>query len=151
MFKPKTAKSATPTPVLIVSLESTEYSSSAIGKLLNLKELRLASEDLIKETFVGAQTKDDVSLFSLPSPASATLHIVLDKALAESTAKHPFRVSSGDQTVFLSGQEIRAYLAGLKGGEEGEKGLRVVDFAEIKAQAGEDGKKEEKKPAAPIA
>lgn len=51
VFKPKTAKSATPVPVVVVAREETETNSGALGKKLNLKELRLANEDLLKDFF----------------------------------------------------------------------------------------------------
>lgn len=51
VFKPKTAKSATPIPVVVIAREETQTSSGALGKKLNLKELRLASEDLLQEFF----------------------------------------------------------------------------------------------------
>ncbi|KAJ9127250.1 hypothetical protein QFC24_001488 [Naganishia onofrii] len=59
LFKPKTAKTAVPTPVLVIAKEDTETSAAAIGKLLNLKELRMASEDLMKDVMPGVETKDD--------------------------------------------------------------------------------------------
>lgn len=51
VYKPKTAKTATPVPVIVIAREETETNSAAIGKLLNLKELRLASADLLTEFF----------------------------------------------------------------------------------------------------
>jgi hypothetical protein len=51
VYKPKTAKSATPVPVIVIAREETETASGALGKKLNLKELRLASEDLLSEFF----------------------------------------------------------------------------------------------------
>jgi len=51
VYKPKTAKTATPVPVVVVARDETETNSGAIGKKLNLKELRLASEDLLTEFF----------------------------------------------------------------------------------------------------
>lgn len=51
VYKPKTAKTATPIPVVVVAREETETNSGAIGKKLNLKELRLANEDLLTEFF----------------------------------------------------------------------------------------------------
>lgn len=51
VYKPKTAKTATPIPVVVIARDETETSSSAIGKKLNLKDLRLASEDLLTEFF----------------------------------------------------------------------------------------------------
>jgi hypothetical protein len=51
VFKPKTAKNATIVPVVVVARDATETSSSSLSKKLNLKELRLASEDLLSEFF----------------------------------------------------------------------------------------------------
>lgn len=51
VYKPKTAKSAVPIPVVVIAPDSVNPNSGAIGKKLNLKELRLASEDLLKEFF----------------------------------------------------------------------------------------------------
>lgn len=51
VYKPKTAKTATPVPVVVIAREETETNSGAIGKKLNLKELRLASEDLLTDFF----------------------------------------------------------------------------------------------------
>jgi len=51
VFKPKTAKNAVPVPVVIVAADKTEVNSGALAKKLNLKEMRLASEDLLKEFF----------------------------------------------------------------------------------------------------
>ena len=39
VFKPKTAKTATPIPVVVIARDETETSSGALGKRLNLKEL----------------------------------------------------------------------------------------------------------------
>ena len=51
VYKPKSAKTATPVPVVVIARDETETNSTAIGKKLNLKELRLASEDLLTEFF----------------------------------------------------------------------------------------------------
>jgi len=51
VYKPKTAKNATPVPVVVIAREETETASGALGKKLSLKELRLASEDLLSEFF----------------------------------------------------------------------------------------------------
>lgn len=51
VYKPKTAKTATPIPVVVIARDATETNSGAIGKKLNLKELRLAAGDLLTEFF----------------------------------------------------------------------------------------------------
>lgn len=51
VYKPKTAKTATPVPVVAIARENTDIITGALGRKLNVKELRLASEDLLSETF----------------------------------------------------------------------------------------------------
>lgn len=51
VYKPKTARTATPVPLVVIARENTDVISGALGKKLNLKELRLASEDLLTEFF----------------------------------------------------------------------------------------------------
>jgi hypothetical protein len=52
VFKPRTAKTATPVPVVVIASDETDTkNSSALGKRLNQKELRLAGDDLIKQFF----------------------------------------------------------------------------------------------------
>lgn len=51
VYKPKTAKTATPVPVVVIAREATEVNSGAIGKQLSLKELRLATAELLQEFF----------------------------------------------------------------------------------------------------
>ena len=58
VFKPKTAKKDTVVPVVVVCVDSAVTSSGALGKKLGLKEMRLASEDLLAEFFQGV-AKDE--------------------------------------------------------------------------------------------
>ena len=51
VFKPKTAKTASPVPVVVIAREETETNSTALGKKFNLKDLRLAPADLLTEFF----------------------------------------------------------------------------------------------------
>ena len=51
VYKPKTAKTATPIPFVVIARENTDIPTNALGRKLNLKELRLASEDLLAEFF----------------------------------------------------------------------------------------------------
>jgi prolyl-tRNA synthetase len=51
VFKPKTAKGAAPVPLVVVAAEATQTSAGALGKKMGLKELRLASEDVLQEFF----------------------------------------------------------------------------------------------------
>jgi hypothetical protein len=66
IFKPKTAKSATPTPLVLIASEETDTrNTNALGKQLDLKELRLATDDLITEFFgVDKNSCTPIALFS---------------------------------------------------------------------------------------
>ncbi|KAL7424289.1 hypothetical protein Q5752_001879 [Cryptotrichosporon argae] len=136
LFKPKTAKSATPTPVLVVARDDTATSSGAIAKLLDFKELRLASEDLIKEVIPSTASKDDVSALPLPSPlsdkADFKLYLLLDQALVESEALHAVHLTASSSTALLSGPQIKAYLESVV---SAPLDLRVVNFAALASVA----------------
>lgn len=69
VYKPKTAKNATPVPVVVIAREETETASGALGKKLNIKELRLASEDLLSEFF--SLDKNSRTHFAVRSPLAA--------------------------------------------------------------------------------
>ena len=52
VFKPKTAKTTTPIPVVMIASDKMDMKNSAVlGKRVNQKELRLAGDDLIQEFF----------------------------------------------------------------------------------------------------
>lgn len=51
VYKSKAAKDSTPIPIVVIVREGTEMNSGLIGKKLNLKELRLAPEDLLTQFF----------------------------------------------------------------------------------------------------
>ena len=52
VFKRKTAKTATPIPVIMIASDKMDTkNSAALGKRVNQKELRLTGDDLIQEFF----------------------------------------------------------------------------------------------------
>ena len=65
VFKPKTAKGATVTPVVVVAREETETQAAALGKKIGAKEMRLAQDDLLLETF------------KLDKNSRACIHVIL--------------------------------------------------------------------------
>lgn len=50
-YKPKTAKTATVVPVVVIAGEKTDFTSTSIGRKLNLKDLRQASDEVLAEFF----------------------------------------------------------------------------------------------------
>ncbi|WWC69131.1 proline-tRNA ligase [Kwoniella pini CBS 10737] len=135
LFKPKTAKTSIPTPVLILAKDSTETSSNLLGKLLNLKELRLSSEDLIKSVFPSSNSKDDVSVLALPFPKDENIYLILDKSLANSEDQFALHLTSSSTTILLKGLDIKTYLESLIQGEGDKQIVKLVDFDELKANA----------------
>ncbi|KAI0765273.1 prolyl-tRNA synthetase [Fomes fomentarius] len=123
VYKPKTAKTATPVPVLVIARESTDVPSGVLGKTLNLKELRLASEDLLKEFF--ALDKNSLSPLAISSQTYPKITTVIDSAIASSTSTFAVRALSSESTVFLSGKDIYAYVKQFA--TEGAPTLHEVD------------------------
>ncbi|KAF8886533.1 prolyl-tRNA synthetase [Infundibulicybe gibba] len=130
VYKPKTAKSATPVPVVVIAREDTETNSGAIGKKLNLKELRLASEDLLKEFF--ALDKNSLSPLSLNQALFPKVLTIVDSSITTSSSTFAVHANSSSSTVFLSGQDIVGYLQKLEGDEAK---IQVIDFAELASAA----------------
>ncbi|EAU81430.2 proline-tRNA ligase [Coprinopsis cinerea okayama7 len=113
VYKPKTAKTATPVPVVVVAREETETNSGAIGKQLGLKELRLANEELLKEFF--ALDKDSLSPLAIDSSVFSKIQLVIDPALADaSSTQFAVHASSSSTTTFLSGADIVKHLKSLE-------------------------------------
>lgn len=146
VYKPKTAKTATPVPVVVIARDETETSSSALGKRLNLKELRLASEDILTEFFgldKNSRAFSDpfgalcnarcspipVSLLALNTESFPKVVTVIDASIASSSATFAVHACSSSSTLFLSGKDIVTYLKSLE--TEGVK-VEEVDFDAIK-------------------
>lgn len=130
VFKPKTAKGATPVPVVVVARDTTETSSSSLAKHLNLKDLRLASEDLLSEFF--SLDKDSLSPLILTAETFPRVTTVIDVSLASAPVPLAVRALSSHKTLFLSGADISAYLRTL---EIAETKLHEVDFVALKGDA----------------
>lgn len=76
VFKPKTAKTATPVPVFVFALHETSTPSNLIAKAAGVKEPRLARDDLVQE-FFKTSTKE-VSIANLSKELEGKIKIVLD-------------------------------------------------------------------------
>ncbi|KZT28114.1 prolyl-tRNA synthetase [Neolentinus lepideus HHB14362 ss-1] len=130
VFKPKTAKNATPVPLVVIAREETETSSGALGKKLSLKELRLASEDLLKEFF--NLDKNSLSPLALDENTFPRVVTVIDSSIATSSSLFALHAQSSSSTVFLSGKDIVSYLKHLE--KENVK-VQEIDFEALKTEA----------------
>jgi len=112
VYKPKTAKTATPVPVVVIARDHTEINSAAIGKKLNLKELRLASADLLTDFF--ALDKDSLSPLALNVDTFAKVLTIVDTSIASSSSVFAIHALSSASTLFLSGSDVVSYLRTLE-------------------------------------
>ncbi|KAL0069623.1 hypothetical protein AAF712_003281 [Marasmius tenuissimus] len=130
VYKPKTAKTATPVPVVVIARDAIAASSSAIGRKLNLKELRLASEDLLKEFF--ELDKDSLSPLALNQKTFPKVVTVVDASIATSSSTFALHALSSSSTVFLNGSEIVKYLQSL---ETDDVRVQELDFASLAVES----------------
>ncbi|CCE66098.1 hypothetical protein TPHA_0O01300 [Tetrapisispora phaffii CBS 4417] len=81
VFKPKTPKSATPVPILVVALAETKTPANLIASETNSKDPRLARDDVFKSFF----NVDNGKLFNLSHllnlSASSEIQILIDQEL----------------------------------------------------------------------
>ena len=153
VFKPKTSKTAPQTPVVVFAREETETSSAALGRKFNLKDLRLAPEDLLISLFgvnkdaSTCQNRRDrfaddriliyishapsVSPLSVTKKSFPTILTIIDASLASSEALFAVHPSASDSTLFLRGVDIAAYLKTL---ETADVKVINVDFEAIKQE-----------------
>ncbi|KAI0790391.1 prolyl-tRNA synthetase [Abortiporus biennis] len=130
VYKPKTAKTATPVPVVVIARENTDVISGALGKKLNLKDLRLASEDLLTEFF--QLDKNSLSPLALTEQSYPKVTTVIDATIVSSSAPIAIRGLSTNSTLFVSGSQLISYLKRL---ETKEAPLHEVDFEALKTEA----------------
>jgi len=130
VFKPKTAKNATTVPLVVIASEKTETPSNALAKKLNLKELRLASEDVLTEFF--SLDKNSLSPIALNSTTFPKVQTVIDTSLATSDSIFAIHALSSSDTIFISGKDLVAYVRSL---ETNEVKVQEIDFLALKTEA----------------
>ncbi|KAG6841620.1 hypothetical protein C0991_009045 [Blastosporella zonata] len=131
VYKPKTAKTATPVPVVVIARDATETNSGAIGKALNLKELRLASADLLTEFF--SLDKDSLSPLALNAETFPKVQTIVDSSIATSSSLFALHAHSSAATLFLTGPDILAYLQKL---QTADVKFQELDFSTLSGPVG---------------
>ncbi|KAF8527834.1 hypothetical protein BU17DRAFT_38496 [Hysterangium stoloniferum] len=130
VFKPKAAKTAAAVPVVVILAEETEMNSGTLAKKLKLKEMRLASEDVLKEFF--GLDKDSLNPFAIDLSLFSRIQVVLDASFKAQSSLFAVRAFASDTTAFIKGSDIAAYLNSL---ETAEVKVQEVDFVELKIEA----------------
>ncbi|KAK6463356.1 hypothetical protein DFJ63DRAFT_286460 [Scheffersomyces coipomensis] len=108
IFKPKTAKTAVPVPVVVFALHSTQTPSGAIAKAAGVKEPRLAKDDLIQEFFnVSSQ---EVSIAHFDKSLAGKIKIVLDQKIASANDDEILEISTVSEKAQLTAGQIKGFL-----------------------------------------
>ncbi|OCH93964.1 prolyl-tRNA synthetase [Obba rivulosa] len=129
VYKPKTAKSATPQPLVIIAREGTEINANLVAKKLGVKEVRLASEDLLTEFF--SLDKNSLTPLALNESNFSKTTTVIETAITNSDTVYGVHALSSSETIFLSGKEIYAYLSRF---ESQDASLQDLNFEAIKVE-----------------
>lgn len=108
VFKPKTAKTATPVPVVVFALQSTQTPSPVIAKAAGVKEPRLARDDLVQEFFT-TSTKE-VSLANLHKDLAGKIKILIDENISKADENTVLELSTESSKASLSARNVNAYL-----------------------------------------
>lgn len=140
VFKPKTAKTATPVPVVLFALQSTNTPSSVVAKAAGVKEPRLANDDLVQQFF--ATSAKEVSVANLSGDLAGKIKLVVDAEIANAAADVVLELATELARAAVPAATLNAYFA--------STGIEVitVDFSAPVAAApapAKDSKKDAKK------
>lgn len=127
VFKPKTAKSATPVPVVVFALQSTQTPSPVIAKAAGVKEPRLAKDDLVTEFFT--VSAKEVSIANLHKDLAGKIKLVVDENITKASDDTVLELSTASAKASISAKVLNEYIA--------STGIEVVsvDFSAEQAAA----------------
>lgn len=108
VFKPKTAKSATPVPVVVFALQSTQTPSPVIAKAAGVKEPRLAKDDLVTE-FFSVSTKE-VSIANLHKDLAGKIKLVVDENITKASDDTVLELSTASAKASISAKVLNEYI-----------------------------------------
>lgn len=108
VFKPKTAKTATPVPVVVFALQATPTPNATIAKAAGVKEPRMAKDDLIMEFF--KTSAKEVSIANLSKELAGKVKLVLDAGIAHAADEVNLELATESARVSVSSKDINAFL-----------------------------------------
>lgn len=108
IFKPKTAKSATPVPVVVFALASTATPAGAIAKAAGVKEPRLAKDDLVQE-FFSTEAKE-VSIANLHKDLAGKVKLVVDQSILAAADDVVLELATALSKLCLPAKVVTEYL-----------------------------------------
>lgn len=108
VFKPKTAKTATPVPVLVFALQSTQTPAGLIAASAAVKEPRLAKDELIQEFF--ATSAKEVSIANLNKDLAGKVKILIDQHIVSAADDVVLELSTESSKASLTAATVKAFL-----------------------------------------
>ncbi|KAH3666409.1 hypothetical protein WICMUC_005677 [Wickerhamomyces mucosus] len=105
VFKPKTAKTATPIPIIVLALQSTSTPSGLIASSANVKDPRLAKDDLVEQFFQTSTKK--FSFINITKNHSSKVKILIDSNI---NSNDSYEIINEDSKVVVKGSSILSYL-----------------------------------------
>lgn len=109
IFKPKTAKTATPVPIVVFALQSTQTPSPVIAKAVEAKEPRLAKDDLVQEFF--SVSAKEVSIANLHKDLAGKIKLVVDENITQASDDTVLELITESAKVCLAAKVVNEYLA----------------------------------------
>ncbi|KAG7722582.1 hypothetical protein KL949_000366 [Ogataea haglerorum] len=107
VFKPKTPKSQTPVPVIVVAPASVQTPGGGIAKAAAVKEPRLANDELTQE-FFGVQARE-FTLAALGNDHVGKVKVLVEQSIQADEKNYVISNSSGK--LILSGKQLLGFLA----------------------------------------
>ncbi|CAK7891410.1 hypothetical protein CAAN1_01S04962 [[Candida] anglica] len=107
VFKPKTAKTATPVPIVVFALQSTQTPSPLIAQAAGAKEPRLAKDDLVQEFFNVAAK--EVSIYNLNKDLDGKIKFLVDQNIFNDE-KATLEINVGSEKKTATVAEIKTFL-----------------------------------------
>lgn len=109
IFKPKTAKSAEPVPVVVFALASTATPTAAIAKIAGVKEPRMAKDDLVQQFF--SVDAKEVSIANFNKDLAGKIKLIVDTSIHNATDDIVFELATALAKACLPAKTINAFLA----------------------------------------
>jgi prolyl-tRNA synthetase len=132
----KPSKGANSNPIIVIALDTTEFSVGTLAKSLGNKDARVAQDDLVKETF--GIDKINITPFSLEYVQDkATVTVVVDQNIVNNPdLALAFRGFSGSHSFVVSSSGLKKFLD-VHGGE-----YKVIDLSNLVVASPPPSKKE---------
>lgn len=109
VFKPKTAKTATPVPVVVFALQTTQTPSPVIAKAAGVKEPRLAKDDLVSQFF--SVSAKEVSIANLHKDLAGKIKLLVDENITKASDDTVLELATESSKATISAKVLNEYIA----------------------------------------